>query len=167
MVFRPPNISGGDAGRPGKEIQSFSRPFSALLSQYSLPNPSWTKQALLIAFSLSLPPFLPRQESKASTISLMMLGAMDSVGKLPALTVPAHRASRTFLNCSHKGRENFRSAPPTPPCCLPEGAETQAPRDPTPGFPSPSKPFPVRRRTERRVGREALDSEGCDWLPPG
>lgn len=71
-----------------------------------------------------------------------------------------------FQNCPHKGRKNLRSAPPTPPCCFQKELRPRPPTDPVQAF-FPLNPFPGRRRSEKGVGGEALDSEGCDWMPPG
>ena len=75
---------------------------------------------------------------------------------VPALTVLAHRVSRTFLNCPHKGRKNLRSAPPTLPCCFQRSSDPGNPQTRyRPSF--PLNPSPGRRRSEKGVGGEALD----------
>ena len=149
--------------RAGKETGSFSRSFFLLLSRYSLPNPSWTKQALLQPF-LS-PSFL--DNLNASNTSFITLGTRVAiVSKVPSQTVLAHRASTTLFNSPPQGQEELRLCPAQPALLLSRRSREPGTFTPTPGFPSPPQPLSCKEGSERRVGGEALDPEGCDWLPP-
>ena len=94
-----------------------------------------------------------------------MNSTVSKTGKVvPALTVLAHRVSRTFLNCPHKGRKNLRSAPPTPPCWFQKELRPRPPTDPVQAFFSP-EPLSWKEEVGEGGGRGGTGPEGCDWLP--